>query len=73
MLDHNLKIDEKVRHHQHQHRGRFTLLPMKVSVLDKVDCNNPLSPSPENMSCQTLTTMPREQADLESSKLCAHS
>ena len=28
MKDHSLKIDEKVRHHQHQHRGRFTLLAL---------------------------------------------
>ena len=28
MYDFNLKIDEKVRHHQYQHKGRFTLLAL---------------------------------------------
>ena len=28
MYDYNLKIDEKVRHHQYQHKGRFTLLAL---------------------------------------------
>ena len=28
MKDDNLKIDEKVRHHQYQHKGRFTLLAL---------------------------------------------